>query len=105
MAPVGVVIVWLTAPASLQLAKTYRVPPPPCEEVVAMVCALPVVQLKVCGAVYATPSTVKLRPAGLVATVTPPSTVKVAVTLRAADAESVCGLVAPARSPLQPLNW
>lgn len=59
------------APKSDQLSKTYCDPGgPACGEEVAMVCELPTIQLKVCGAVEGTPSTVIERPEGLVVTVT-----------------------------------
>jgi hypothetical protein len=51
-------------PIAFQLANTWLVPPAPRGEVVAMVWLDPGVQLSVCGAVSAMPSTPMLNPAG-----------------------------------------
>ena len=65
----GAVIVCVIAPPSDQLPKTFRVLAFPCGDVVPMLCDDPGVQLNVCGDVYVVPSTVILKPAGLVVTV------------------------------------
>lgn len=71
MADEGAVTECEIAPPSDQLLNTCSVPPEmACGEVVAMVCDDPTTQLKVCGAVEVTPSTVIDRLAGLVVTVT-----------------------------------
>ena len=58
------------APPSLQLAKVPRVPPTVCGLATFTVWFDPGVQLKVCGAVSVTPSTMICSPAGTVVTVT-----------------------------------
>src|SRR5512140_1107943 len=92
------------APASLQLANTVRVLLLPCGEDVEMVCCEPGAHWKVCGAVKVFPSTTICNPAGFVATVMAAGTLKFAVTDLGAFMVTVCGVVAPLRSPVNPPN-
>jgi hypothetical protein len=63
--------VWEIVPPSLQLLHTYCVPVAPlCGVVVLMVWLEPGVHVRVCAELYAVPSTVNVRPDGLVCTVT-----------------------------------
>src|SRR5713226_9344575 len=92
------------APLSDQALKAYWVFAPPGRvAVVAMVWADPGAHWNVCGAVYAVPSIVRLRPEGFVVMVVE-SGLKAAVTLRGALKVTFCGVVVPVRSPVNPPN-
>jgi hypothetical protein len=93
------------APASLQLLNTYRVPPEPCGETVAIVWFDPGTQLNTCGAANVFPSTIMLSPAGTVCTVMPTLAVKFAVTLTGPLMVTVvAALAAFATGPVQFAN-
>ena len=91
-------------PLSLQFDHAERIPTLPfCGLETAIAWELPVAQLKICGAVKDCPSTVMLRPGGLVVTVA--CALKLAVTERGALILTDCGFVDPVISPVKFANW
>jgi len=66
---VGIVIVCVCAPPSLQVWNEYRVPLLPCPSGTPIECVLPATHRKVCGLVTVAPSTTICKPGGFVVTV------------------------------------